>query len=91
MDNFKFILKVLKGDNSSTLSLGGSEGAELDYNTAPITLSLNERWISNKLSISFSKVGSNQLLIVELWQLNVNNEEEFYELLWLRLNIESSS
>lgn len=90
-DNFKFFLKVLKGANSSSLSPSGSEGAELDFITTPITLSLNECWISNKLSVSFSEIGSDQLLIVELWQYIGNNDEKFYDLLWLRLNIVSST
>ena len=84
---FDFNIKIKKGDNNTILSSTGSNGT-LDY---MINSSLNnkEKWISNKLNISFSQIGANQIIIAELWQNFVSKPEEFYNILWLRLNITS--
>ncbi len=43
-------------------------------------------YISEQLNISFSQLGDNQKIIAELWQIK-NNEAEFYNILWIRLNV----
>ncbi|MFX0028640.1 MAG: DUF1616 domain-containing protein [Candidatus Hermodarchaeota archaeon] len=84
---FNFNIKIKKGDNTTVLSSTGSNGT-LQY---MINSSINhkEKWVSNKLNISFSQVGANQIIIAELWQNFVSKPEEFYNILWLRLNITS--
>ena len=39
-------------------------------------------------NISFSEVGDNQIIIAELWQIK-SETEEFFNILYLRLNITS--
>ncbi|MFX1428037.1 MAG: DUF1616 domain-containing protein [Promethearchaeota archaeon] len=84
---FNFNIKIKKGDNTTVLSSTGSNGT-LQY---MINSSINhkEKWVSNKLNISFSQIGANQIIIAELWQNFVSKPEEFYNILWLRLNITS--
>ncbi|MHA1293845.1 MAG: DUF1616 domain-containing protein [Promethearchaeota archaeon] len=84
---FTFYLKILKGDNDTELSDKGSKHADLNFTTEDITLSNSEEWISDKLTISFAKEGENQIIIVELWEITKNNGENFFNILYLRLNI----
>jgi hypothetical protein len=63
----------------------GSNGV-LDFTIGNFTLNHNERWISEKLNTSFSLVGEDQIIIAELWEIT-NTKSEFYDVLWLRLNI----
>lgn len=84
---FKFRLKIFVGDEKTELSSAGSKGARLLLSSAVITLESNTKWISPKLHIKFTQAGSNQVLIVELYEIAENNEEKFYNILWLRLNI----
>ncbi|MHA1491632.1 MAG: hypothetical protein ACTSRI_18505, partial [Promethearchaeota archaeon] len=57
------------------------------FTTSEITIKSNTRWISPKLHVSFSQVGENQIIILELWQITENGNEEFFDILWLRLDI----
>ena len=50
------------------------------------SLNHKDKWISPKLNISFSQIGINQIIIAELWEIT-NTKPEFYNILWLRLNI----
>ncbi|MFX0103956.1 MAG: DUF1616 domain-containing protein [Candidatus Hodarchaeota archaeon] len=84
--DFTFKVEILKGNNNTLLSSRGSENATSYYNTSQYTLSHNDYWFSERLNISFSEAGANQIIIAELWQIK-NEIEEFYNILWLRLNI----
>jgi uncharacterized membrane protein len=83
---FTFRIKIKKGDSNTVLSSIGSNGT-LDSIIGNITLRNNENWISEKLNVSFSEVGVNQIIITELWQIISDFEEKFFNILWLRLNI----
>jgi len=83
---FTFRIKIKKGDSNTVLSSIGSNGT-LDSIIGNFTLKYNENWISEKLNVSFSEVGANQIIITELWQITNDDEEKFYNILWLRLNI----
>jgi hypothetical protein len=65
----------------------GSNGT-LEYEVNN-TLNYSNIWISNKLNVSFSQLGANQIIIAELWQIGSNEIEKFFDILWLRLNITS--
>lgn len=83
---FTFRIKIKKGDCNTVLSSIGSNGT-LDSIIGNSTLKNNENWISEKLNVSFSEVGANQIIITELWKITNDVEEKFYNILWLRLNI----
>ena len=85
--DFIFRIKILKGDDNTKLGSTGSQGATSVFITSQITLNSNTKWISPKLHVSFSQVGSNQIIIVELWQITENGNEEFFDILWMRINI----
>jgi uncharacterized membrane protein len=82
---FSFKFKILKGDNQTVLSSSGSNGS-LYLTEGNYTLNPNESKIYGGYNISFSEVAENQIIITELWQIK-NHVEEFYDILWLRLNI----
>ena len=89
-EEFTFHLKILRGDNETELSSSGSEGAELNFTTKERTLEHQEEWISDKYSISFSDTGENHIIIVELYQITDEDKEEFYNILFLRINVTAS-
>ena len=84
---FSFSIKIKKGNNNTILSSMGSNGT-LEY-VVNNTLNFSNLWISNKLNVSFSQLGTNQIIIAELWQIGNNELEKFFDMLWLRLNITS--
>ena len=84
---FSFSIKIKKGNNNTILSSIGSNGT-LEY-VVNDTLNYSNIWISNKLNVSFSQLGTNQIIIAELWQIGNNEVEKFFDILWLRLNITS--
>ena len=84
---FSFSIKIKKGNNNTILSSMGSNGT-LEY-VVNNTLNYSNIWISNKLNVSFSQLGANQIIIAELWQIGRNEIEKFFDILWLRLNITS--
>jgi len=84
---FSFSIKIKKGNNNTILSSMGSNGT-LEYEVNN-TLNYSSIWISNKLNVSFSQLGANQIIIAELWQIGSNEIEKFFDILWLRLNITS--
>jgi hypothetical protein len=53
------------------------------------TLEYSNTWISNKLNVSFSLLGENQIIIAELWQIDNNDLETFFDILCLRINVTS--
>ena len=87
VSKFSFSIKIKKGNNNTILSSMGSNGT-LEY-VVNNTLDYSNIWISNKLNVSFSQLGANQIIIAELWQIGNNAIEKFFDILWLRLNITS--
>ncbi|MFX1395262.1 MAG: hypothetical protein ACFFAH_17085 [Promethearchaeota archaeon] len=84
--DFTFKVRIYRGNNETELSSDGSQNAEHLYSTDKITLKPNEEWESDDLSVSFPQAGSNQIIIVELWEYT-EEHREFYDILWLRLTI----
>lgn len=84
--DFTFRVEILKGNNNTLLSPSIPSNGTLDYSIGNFTLNHNDNWISEQLNVSFSEVGENQIIITELWQIK-SEIEEFYNTLYLRLNI----
>ncbi len=84
---FTFRIKIKKGDSNTVLSTVFGTNGTLHSIIGNFTLKNNENWISEKLNVSFSEVGENQIIFTELWQITSDVEEKFYNILWLRLNI----
>ncbi|MFX1374939.1 MAG: DUF1616 domain-containing protein [Promethearchaeota archaeon] len=82
---FNFSIKVKKGDYNTVVSSIGSNGT--DEFMINGSLVHKEKWRSSRLNISFSQIGADQIIIAELWQNFESKPEEFYNILWLRLNI----
>ncbi|MFX0156064.1 MAG: hypothetical protein ACFE9Q_16210 [Candidatus Hodarchaeota archaeon] len=83
--DFTFRFKIKKGNNHTVLSSSGSNGT-LYLTIGNFTLKPEQTRIYGEYYISFSVVGDNQIIITELWQIK-SEVEEFYNILWLRLNI----
>ena len=84
--DFSFQVKIKKGDDNTLMSPTIPSNGTLDFIMGNFTLDHKSDWISSQLNISFSQLGENQIIIAELWQIK-NSIEEFYDILWLRLNI----
>ena len=84
--DFTFKIRVYRGDNQTKLSSDGSENAHYLYSTDKETLKPRKDWMSEKLSVTFTVNGTNQIIIVELWEYSID-ERDFYDILWLRLDI----
>ena len=84
--DFSFQVMVKKGNNDTLMRPTFPSNGSLEYIIRNFTLPNRGDWISEKLNISFSQIGNNQIIITELWQIK-NNIPEFYDILWLRLNI----
>lgn len=87
--DFTFKLIILKGDNETKLSSKGSKHAEKCFTTDKKTLKPEEEWMTKQLSISFQENGTGQILIVEIWKYNEDNSRDFWDILYLRLDITS--
>ncbi|MFW9894773.1 MAG: DUF1616 domain-containing protein [Candidatus Thorarchaeota archaeon] len=85
---FSFRIEILKGNNDTIVNSSGSFNALSYYNSSEITLLQNQFWMSNMLNISYSEIGTNQRLIIELWEIK-DESEIFYTNLFLWLNITS--
>lgn len=85
--DFTFKVEILTGDNDTILSSTGYENAKSYYNTTQTTKKHGEVWISEMLNVNFTDSGSNQIIITVLWEIIDNSTKEFYNILWLRLNI----
>jgi len=83
--DYQFRVKVLKGDNNTILYPGPSNGT-LEYTFENTSLAHRTTWISNTINVSFSAIGSNQIIIMELWEIK-SEVEYFFDILWLRLNV----
>jgi len=84
--DFSFQIQVKKGNKDTLMVPNVPTNGSLDFIVGNFTLSNGGVWISEKLNISFSQIGNNQIIITELWQIK-NNIPEFYTKLWVRLNI----
>ncbi len=85
--DFTFQIRVLLGDANTELTSNGSQNARLRYTVGNITLANGQKWISNKLWVSFYQAGKDQKIIIELWEVTSNNQMVFQDILWLRLDI----
>ncbi len=83
--DYQFRVKILKGNNNTILYPGPSNGT-LFFTFENKTLANERVWVSNVINVTFSQPGSNQLIIVELWEIK-SEIEYFFNILWLRLNI----
>ena len=87
--DFTFKVIILLGNEDTKLSPEGSKHANKTSTTDKETLKPSEDWESDKLSVSFPYNGTDQVLVVELWKYNQDNSREFWDILWLRLDIYS--
>lgn len=85
--DFTFRIKIKKGDIFTVFNTVTGTNGTLDFIIGNFSLKNNEKWISEKLNVSFSEVGANQIIFTELWWVFSDTEEKFYNILWLRLNI----
>ncbi len=87
--DFTFKLIILLGDEDTKLSPEGSKYANKTSTTDKETLKPSEHWMSDKLYVLFPYNGTDQILIVELWKYNEDNSREFWDILWLRIDVYS--
>ena len=84
--DFNFKIRVYRGDSQTILSSDGSENAHYLYSTDKERLKPREDWMSDKLSVTFTVNGTNQQIIVELWEYSID-KRDFYDILWLRIDV----
>ncbi len=82
---FKFRFKILKGNNDTLVGSFPSNGS-LFLTVGDFTLEAKNERIFGNYNITFSEVGANQRIIVELWEIK-DESELFYNNLFLWLNI----
>ena len=87
--DFTFKLIILLGDDDTKLSPEGSKHANKTSTTDKEKLKPSEHWMSDKLYVSFPYNSTDQILIVELWKYNEDNSREFWDILWLRIDVYS--
>ena len=88
--DFTFKLIILLGNEDTKLTPDeGSKHANKTSTTEKETLKPEEHWMSDKLYASFPYNGTDQILIVELWKYNADNSREFWDILWLRIDVYS--
>ena len=83
---FTFKVRVYRGPAHTQLSSDGSQNAIHLFSTDKETLRPGEDWESDELTITFPENGSNQVLLVELWEYP-EGDRDFYDILWLRIHI----
>ncbi|MFX0081379.1 MAG: DUF1616 domain-containing protein [Candidatus Hodarchaeota archaeon] len=86
--NFSYQIQIKKGDNMTIMNPNIGSNGTLNYTIGNFTLKKKQSWLSEKLDVSFSVIGENQIIIAELWQIK-ETKVKFYNILWLRLNITS--
>ncbi|MHA2007941.1 MAG: DUF1616 domain-containing protein [Promethearchaeota archaeon] len=84
--DFKFQVQIKKGNKETLMSPNVPTNGSLDFIIGNFTLNNKVDWTSEQLNVSFSEQGENQIIVAELWQIK-NTEENFYDKVWLRLNI----
>ncbi len=87
--DFSFNIEILEGNNNTILGSSPSLNAISIANSSTITLPHREVWVSSAFNISFSQVGTNQIIIAELWEIPSVGIRRFYDVVFLRLNITS--
>ena len=87
--DFSFHIEILKGNNDTILGSSPSLNATSFVNSSTITLPHSVDWISSAFNVSFSQVGTNQIIIAELWEIPSVGIRRFYDVVFLRLNITS--
>ncbi len=87
--DFSFHIEILKGNNDTVLGSSPSFNATSFVNSSIITLFHGEVWISSAFNVSFSQVGTNQIIIAELWEIPSAGIRRFYHVVYVRLNITS--
>jgi len=85
--DFTFKVIVSKGNEDSDLSSKGSDHVNKTLTTEKKTLKPEKDWMSEKLSVKFAYNGTNQIIVVELWKYNEDNSREFWDILWLRIDV----
>ncbi|KKK42649.1 hypothetical protein LCGC14_0718840 [marine sediment metagenome] len=86
--NFSFQVQVKRGNKDTLMALNVPTNGSLDLIVGNFTLNDKEGWTSEQLNVFFLEQGENQIIIVELWQIK-NAKENFYNKVYLRLNITS--
>jgi len=88
--DFTFKIIILLGNEDTKLTPDeGSKHANKTSTTDKETLKTSEHWMSDKLYVSFPYNGTDQILIVELWTYKADNSREFWDILWLRIDVYS--
>ncbi|NVM35371.1 MAG: DUF1616 domain-containing protein [Candidatus Lokiarchaeota archaeon] len=82
---FAFRFKILKGNNDTLVGSFPSNGS-LFLKVGDFILEPNIERIFGVYNVSFSEVGADQRIIVELWEIK-DESEVFYNNLYLWLNI----
>lgn len=83
--DYQFRVKILKGNNNTILYPGPSNGT-LYYTFDNKTLAHESVWVSDVINVNFTQPGSNQLIIIEIWEIK-SEIEHFFNILLLRLDI----
>lgn len=83
---FSFRIEIKKGNYYTILTPPTHSNGTLSFIVGDFTLKNKADWISEQLNVSFSEVGENQIIIAELWEIKPSTTD-FYDKLWLRLNI----
>lgn len=86
--DFSYQIQIKKGDLMTSMNPHSGSDGIVNFTIGNFTLKNKQTWLSEKLNVSFSEVGENQIIIAELWQIK-NSEIEYFNILWLRLNITS--
>ncbi|MFX1337223.1 MAG: DUF1616 domain-containing protein [Promethearchaeota archaeon] len=88
--DFTFKVIIFLGNKDTKLTPDeGSKHANKTSTTDKETLKPSEDWMSKKLYVKFPYNGTDQILIVELWKYNEDNSREFWDILWLRIDVYS--
>ncbi len=84
--DFSFHIQIKKGNKNTLMVPNVATNGSLSFIIGNITLKNKESWTSERLNISFTEQGENQIIIAELWQIK-GLMPIFYNKVWLRLNI----
>ena len=87
--DFSFRLEILIGDNNTIIGSSPSLNSYSYLNLSTVNLHHGENWISSSLNVSFPEPGNNQSIIAEIWEMNGETINKFWEILTLRLNVTS--
>jgi uncharacterized membrane protein len=87
----EYCVKIYQGDQNSTVLPNTGIKNAMHIQNITMKLELEEKWLSEPISILFNTIGSNQFIGLELWQ-KINGEWQFLPnyVLTLRLNVTNS-